>query len=128
MAAALANKGLLQTEGLGALGKSVCREVHEIGDAAGLSGEARRLIVHQHDQLGKIRQFALTRWAQNRLLRRSKWGKHKNPEKFQQRVMRRSIVTPEGTAENADLFAWSEYRQTSMVIGSSMKPLNADSN
>ena len=53
MAAALTDEGMLQTEGLGALGKSMGREVHEIGDAAGLSGEARRLIVHQHDQLGK---------------------------------------------------------------------------
>jgi hypothetical protein len=55
LAVPLADKGVFQAERFGALGNPVCGEIHELGDAAGLSGKAGLLVVHQCDQFGKRR-------------------------------------------------------------------------
>jgi hypothetical protein len=126
MAVPLTDKRIFQTERLRAFGKTMSGEIDKLGDVAGLSGKARRLIVHKHDQLGDGLHFVLTRCAQNRLLPRSKLGKHKNPKRVSDKAYATSAVTPDGTAEEAGFSSDAMCRQTSMVMGSSMKPLNAD--
>jgi hypothetical protein len=77
----------------------------------GLSGKAGALVIDKHDQFGNRLQFALTRCAQNRVLARSIWGKHKNPERVSAKANADEPVTPDGAAEDADFLAWVGFRQ-----------------
>jgi hypothetical protein len=116
---------MAQAEGFAAMSGAACGEIDELGGSSGLSGKARGRITRQHDQFGKKTAFALTRCAQNGLLTKSKLGIHKRPERVSDKGFADEPVTPDGAAEDADLLC-ARADQTSMVIGSSMKPLNAD--
>jgi hypothetical protein len=126
MTVQLADEGMPQAEGLAAIGGAARGEIDELGGSPGLSGETGGRIARQHDQFGNAVTFALTRCAQNGLLTRSILGGHKGPERVSDKAGADEPVTPDGAAEDADLLCVSDG-QTSMVIGSSMKPLNADS-
>jgi hypothetical protein len=127
MAIQFADQRMPQAEGLAAIGGAARGKINELGGSSGLSGKTGRRIARQHDQFGKAIAFALTRCAQNGLLTRSMLGVHKGPERVSEKAAAEEPVTPDGAAEDADFLCVSDG-QTSMVIGSSMKPLNADSN
>jgi hypothetical protein len=121
----LTDERVPQAEGLAAISGAARGKIDELGGSPGLSGKTGWRVARQHDQFGNAVTFALTRCAQNVLLTRSILGVHKGPERVSDKAAADEPVTPDGAAEDADLL-WVVYCQTSMVIGSSMKPLNAD--
>jgi hypothetical protein len=121
----LADERMSQTKGLASQSEAPGSEINKLA-AAILSGETGGRIARLDNQFGKSTAFTLARGAQSGLLlTESILGMHKGPENGL--LIRLCVGTDDaGWGGRGRRLLCFKRRQTSMVMGSSMNPLNAD--